>query len=236
MLENILVNLVVLTFAAGGLWLWGLGLNSLRVLLLSPFWPRLDVQAHGRVEVSRSKRYIENTRDYRPSGDERISHQALGGGEVTRSSYQPILSLRYQWQGKNYQSDNRAFWNHRSGYTRSEAEKYVAQARKTPISVRINPARPQEVFLGPSHFPWVFTPLWLLIGGLVATGGVGSLLDDLASALKLTLPRIADRSIFIVVVPVLSIIWLLWEILYSCFSRPSAKPGSQTSAGKSGKS
>jgi hypothetical protein len=221
MLETILVNLVVLAFALGGLALWWMGINALRVLLLSNFWPRLEVQAQGRVEVTQSKRYIENTRDYRPTSSESVSHQALGGGEVTSRSYQPVLNLRYQWRGQSYQTDNRDFWNHRSGYTQAEAQQLVDQARKKPLVVRLNPARPQEVFLGAGHFPWVFTPVFLLVGGLMATGAVGSLLDDLAELFKLSLPLIGDRTPFILVVPALSVLWWVWEMGFSLLYRPS---------------
>jgi hypothetical protein len=228
MLETILVNLVVLAFALGGLALWWMGLNALRVLLFSPFWPRVEAQVRGRVEVSHSKRYIENTNDYRPSAGDSLSHQAFGGGEVTSRTYSPVLTLHYQYRGHTYQADNSDFWNHRSGYTEAEARACVTEAPKKPWTIRINPARPQEVFLGAGHFPWVFTPVFLLVGGLMATGAVGALLDDLAELFKLSLPLIGDRTPFILVVPALSVLWWVWEMGFSLLYRPAGDVAAQT--------
>lgn len=230
-MEDFLVNLVVLGFAAGGLWMLYLGLNSWKMLLLSPFWPRVTASVKGRVETQVKQRQVSS--DYTPSGGDEVTRDGWGDTKVTSRSYTPVLTLKYTWRGRLLQGDNRDFWNHRGSYTGAEADACVAKACTRPLTIRVNPARPEEIFLGPGHFPWILSVLWVLIGGPVATGGIGSLLRDLAKWVHYQEPLIlGDRSVFILVVPILSLLWLCAETLLSLLAPRSAQAPDSPSPAK----
>lgn len=230
-MEDFLVNLVVLGFAAGGLWLLYLGLNAWKVLLLSSLWPQVTARVRGRVETRVQQRQVRS--DYIPSGEDEVTRDGWGDTKVTSRSHTPVLNLTYTWRGRPLQGDNRAFWNHRGGYTSGEARACVEKACTSPLTIRLNPARPQEIFLGAAHFPWIVSVLWILIGGPVATGGIGSLLRDLAKWAHYQEPLIlGDRSSFILAVPILSLLWLGAETLMSLLAPRSAQaPDSPSPAG-----
>lgn len=191
------------------------GLNAVRVLLLCLFWPRIQTSSvRGKLEVDSSKKYIPDAGEYHGSPDSEINHETFGrGGTVTTRSYRPVLNLSYTWQNHQYQADNQDFWNHRSGYTQQEAKNFIAQITRQPLTIRVNPVRPQELFLGARHFPWVLGPIFLIVGGLVLTGATGALVDDFFELIGVNLPLIADRSLAILVVPVGSLGFLVLEAL-----------------------
>lgn len=210
---------VLLIFAGLGLVPWWLGLNGVRVLVLSRFWPQVEAGVSGKVVASTSRRYFGSLDDFVWRGED-VRHDGWGGGEVSRTTFAPELNFNYSWRGRRLHSSNRAFWNHRHReYSREEAQAVIEACKNRPFRLRLNPARPRDVYLGFGHFPWLLTSLWLGVGALLGGGAVAALLQTLLDVLHIALPYRGSLNPLLGVLPAVSLGWLLWEALLSLRAR-----------------
>lgn len=214
LIEDLFVNLIVLVFAGVGLSMYWPALNAVRVLLFCNFWPRIDAQVTGKVKQETQRLYLNSMAEFRPGPASEWRPHVGGGGTEVRSYFNPFLKLSYHWQGKAYQADNQKFWNHHSNYTREEAQAVASETPKKNLTIRLNPNRPQDIYLGAQHFPWITAPLFFLTGGLLSTGAIGAFLNAKTDLLLLQLPLIANRSPWLFFVPVLSVAYLFNEALW----------------------
>ncbi len=169
MLEDVLVSLMLLAVGVvGTVGLFWSATEKLRVLFSCLAWRRVEaVVTSARVAKERSTRHVARLDPHAPRGEGvEVSPDAFGGGTVTTTTVMPQVFFRFFLGERAHVVSNLdAAWNHSVGYARSDAEEWVKHfARGTRHRLRVNPRRPSEVFVGWRHFPYVWTPIELILG------------------------------------------------------------------------
>lgn len=169
MLEDVLVTLLLLGVGVvGTVGLFWSATENLRVLLSCLAWRRVEaVVVSSHVAKERSTRHVSRLDPHAPRGEGvEATPDGFGGGTITTTTVMPQVFFRFFLGERAHVVSNLdASWNHSVGYARSDAEAWVKHfARGTKHRLRVNPRRPSEVFVGWRHFPYVWTPIELVLG------------------------------------------------------------------------
>jgi hypothetical protein len=210
MLSDLLMQAVMAAVMVFGLWLLYLGLEKWRVLLASIFWPRTAAHLHDKhVDV------VEVKSVHQGGAINRTRNMSVQQGAfyttIIKKEYVPVIELRYRVGSKDYKTANSAHYNQRL----FRINKDVAQALidrytfDSIITVPYNPKRPEEIFLGAAHFPFIRACIQSLAGLAISMGGVAITAEFLLGLFGIPEPLINGRSAFIYLVMLLACAYLL---------------------------
>jgi len=208
------VNIVIALFAlAGAYMLWG-GLNNMRVLISSCFWPEVPIHVReSRVMVEKSSRWIDaEDAHLTQSVITDVTHHLYGSVATTRS-YQPLLRYEYTWNGSALMGSNRMPWNHHMMYNEESSKALFKRAQSPTFRIRVNPVCPRENFLSFGSFPYILTLIFLAAGWALFVGGTSIVIEVLLQTLgRSPLPTWNQRSVSVYVLSALPTLYLVMSI------------------------
>ncbi len=200
-----------------GLWQLRQGLAKWRVFAAASAWPETAATlTNQQLTHVDSKQLIDDPDDYIDKSYYHEVEQAPFFPTLTTRYYYPLLRFTYSHAGEIIQTDNLAPYNRKFIYfNREQAQAVLDQfAYSKPFSIRYNPHKSGEVFLGREHFPY----WWAIIqtvGGLFFTLAFTITVEFVLGQLGLEEPRLGDRVISIYIIPMLVLLYWLGTVIYA---------------------
>jgi hypothetical protein len=205
MFEDLLTALLIAAIGFFGAWNLYRALDKWRVLLSSRWWACIPAT------VRDADIYNQTLERRASTNDTRYAREAdsLFTRKRVRQQFQLRLTAAWSFGGKDYSADNKAHYNHHPVFFHHDNAKDLLTKVKenSTIPIRCNPARPEEYFLGPAHFPLAWAMVQTLFGWFFANA-LAVTLEWVCGLAGIPEPLLAGRNILIYGIPAAAVFYL----------------------------